>query len=516
MGEPIVIKPIFLIFSLVLLALFVLTVFIKAKQGINRGAYKQLCSLALIILSAAAAFFTVSHSSDLAFELLVRTDMADILGFLESLTAPLDSTAKEVLLSFSGEAVAYLLSIPIAIIAPFLFFLVFIVVRLIFGAVYRFIQTKIYIPHPYGRFSRRISGFCGALEGLLITLVCFIPLMSLLNLAVPIASRVESEDGGVTELAEGIEDFDRSPVIRLLGAAGGDYILSELTTVGSQSDGVDVKGELVCILDLVEDIIHLSRNAGDSSKKVFSSENGRLLVSILGSLEESDYLTLLISDSIHLVSTAVFSGVPEESDEPIERLLISMREFLDGSTKSSVKSDLRTARELFAFLTEEDIIGALDKDTGDAKDILAQKDNDGNTVIKNTVDTLKENPRADDMIVAVNELAVSLMVDSGSAGESSADAYAAIKAGFSELLDIPTSLSDREYTAATAECLGRTFDLNRINMSGDMLLKMAESTGEYIKSQKQSGAVSDSQKSLTDTQTCDILLIYYDLYHDCK
>ncbi len=504
----------FLLFSLLLLIIFCTTIFFKARGGLKQGSVRKLCSLLMVVLSASASFLIVTFGGDLVYDFLCGITMEEMLLTLENLLGPFDESTRLVLLSFSPEAVAYLVSIPIAVLAPFFFIIFYIVARLIFRLIYKAVDNRTYIPVTNGIAGRKIGAALGAAEGIMILVICFIPLMSVLNWVVPAVSETEPENPAAAELIDGLEDFDRSPVIMLAGVLGGDYILDELTTIGSRSNSINVEEEILCIIDLIGDISRLTDSNGTDSLENCSDENGELIISILDNLERSEFLSLLISDSIHLISNAVFSDLPDEPDKPIDKLFLSIKDFLNSSTKDTVKKDLNTAKELFIFLSDDEISSAFSTSDGNAAmNVFSKKDESGNTVIKNTTDTLKQNDRTEGIVDALNELSVSVMKDQlASSGEESSASYESVKAGLDRLASVSLGPTDEEYNASIKEILRSTFEDNAIDISDTMLENMAEETGAYIKESRANGSIPDGATVLTPAQTNEILIIYYGLY----
>ncbi len=503
----------FTLAALVLTLIFISVVALKTRRGMKNGAYIQPLSLLTVVLSAITAFILMSIAGNRLFGTLEEKTMAELLELLEGKTGiSFGESAEEILLSFNPEAVSYVLAIPIAILAPIIFLLLYIIAKALFSIIFKICKAMIKIPKRVDTVGKAIGGVLGAVEGILVMIVFCIPLTSLLNLSVPIMAKLDIENETFTEISDGATELSESAVIKLVSLAGGDFLADELTYVGSANNKIDVKHEILSIIDLVNGIMEFAESSHGEISEMLTPENEKLLDSILQSLEGSDYMPMLLAGAIHILSDSLFSNLPAEPTESQDKFMLSIKSLLDTSTEDTVIKDLTTMKELLFFLESNGVIDAMNNgSTGAYEEIMSKKDDEGNTVIKKAISILKSNPRASGIIAALNELSVSIMA--GVIGEDSSITYESVKEGLNDLIAIPDDLPEEEYKETVKETLGATLTSNNIEISDEMLDEVTDKVSEYLKDNE---VIPEGTEELSDEQINDILLQYYDAYLDYK
>ncbi len=511
------IKFYFTIAALVLTAIFIATVVLKIRKGIKNGAYLQPISLLTVLLSSVTAFVLMAVASDLLFGSFEGKTMADLIEYVESnFGIAIEGSAEEILLNLSPDALAYILAIPIAILSPIIFLVLYLVANGIFSIVFKIVKRVLSIPKRVDTVGKTIGGVLGALEAIVVLIVFYIPLTALLNMSMPIISSMDIEDDTFTQISEGAKELSDSPVMKLVNYAGGDFLTTELTNIGSMHNKINVRDELTCIVDLVKDIVEFSSRADGASAEELTRESEWLIASVLTAIDRSEYISLIVSDSVHIVSGIVFDKVPETSKDPLDKLLISIRTFLDTGSRDTISEDLSTIKELIVHVADTDLFSAISSESKDAiKDVFVAKGSGENTLIKNAINTLKSNPRTTGIIAALNEYSVSIMYENigGEVMEDSAVVYEQVKEGLNDLISIPDDLPEEEYKESVKETLSTTLTNNNINVEDDILEDMTTKVTEYL---KENDTIAEDATEITDEQVTEILLKYYDAYLEYK
>ncbi len=500
----------FTIAAFVLLAILAVKVLIKTIKGLRRGGYIEVCKLLITILSAVIALFIVKFSEETLFRILETQTMEDLLTAIESVGVKFEPSTRDFLLTFSPESVGYVLTIPVTLLLPIVFCILYMIIKILLNLGFYIIKQKLYIPQTYSMPGRSIGAALGAIEGVIATVVLFVPLITLLTVAHPITSMLNNEDPTTGEIAAGIEEIEKSPALKVAGIFGGNLIADQFTTIGSGDDRIDVVYEINCIADLVKDIAKLATTDTSSSGTIFTEESEKIFDSMLSTLDDSEYMCLILSDGMHVVSKLFLGDTPAAPADSYDKLIASVKELLDTSTRDTVVDDITTAKDFLFFFNDHGVLGTLTDDNSDSiTEAFVKKDAEGNTLIKSAIGILQENPRTTGIVTVLNELTISLMFGDVSPDNNSGEMYENVKGGFQDLVDIDPELPPEEYKENVKNTLDSTLTDNGINLEPDVLDSMSEQVTDYLNESRANGTLPEE---IGDAEVTDIILTYYEAF----
>ena len=145
-------------------------------------------------------------------------------------------------------------------------------------------------------------------------------------------------------------------------------------------------------------------------------------------------------------------------------------------------------------------------DTSSLSEILAKKDESGQTVLTRVISKLNSNQRTAKLVTALTKLSITVMADSfGGNGVITEETYENVKEGINEILSIEKEdyADDPDgYVNAISDSLDKTFTENGIELEQEVVDKMAEHVANNY----------SEVESLTDQEINDIILSYYNAY----
>ena len=503
------IKDIFSIASIVLKAIFAIVVILKTRKGAKRGAYQQPIHLGVVLIGAIISFIATLILSSSVFTALDGFTMEELVGKVESLTgAPFDEQMRSVILAINPSTITALLALPVALMCPIIFTLCYFALSFLTNTAYKIVCKACGLQRRRDTVGKVIGASLGALEGVLVMTLFLVPISSIFNLATTVTSEIQTDDAATVEVFEAIDGFTETPVMQLASFAGGDFLTRELTTVHVQDSDVNLSKEIAVGFEIFNNISLIS-NLGEGE---ISDEQRAAVSAIIAALERSDYLPLILSDATHALSALVFGDVPENPTKPEEKLTKALADMLSSSTPDTIVDDLAMIMDAAFLLIDNGVFEALEGGDEDAiTTLLSQRDEEGNSIIKQAIRLLTSNPRTSGIIAALNELSVSLMCQSMGIEGDAAQVYEDLKQGLNDVAAItPDSYeTEEEYHEALGETLNQTLVNNGIELEEEMLDTMTGYVGDYLEEARENGTLDEQ---LTDENVTEIILTYYDAY----
>lgn len=315
---------------------------------------------------------------------------------------------------FSTTLNQTIIGLPVALIAPLVFVVLYLVLKLLTGIVYAFVvffagrrMKKVSKKVPYAK--ERAFAWSAA-AGLLTLVVVLIPVAFYGGMAADAIAFIsnidvldkETEATLDTVSEEYITPITDSVLIQAFRAMGGDTMLGELTTFKLNGEVISVNEELENILDVANGVAPLL----GSDFQDLSKSDAQKIVNAVDSLTESKFLTSIAAEAVYFFTDDIVNGdEPLSLDETgmfdtlVDRVVHTLHDDAkavvrpqEGVTSADVtknrsrfKADLKTVAELAANLLES---GAL-ANTGDT-DALLDELATGDT-IKNMISTLGKN-----------------------------------------------------------------------------------------------------------------------------
>lgn len=431
------IKSIFSIVNIVLIALVALVVLLKARGGAKRGAYRQPIHLAGVLLTAITAFLVTTIGCNMILSMFEGKEMSDVIATLEtSLGFTLDAETAAMIGSFDAQLIAYLLAIPLALLSPLVFFLIYLVACFIFVPARIAVTKFCKVPRRVDTTGKTIGAVLGALEGVLVMAFMLLPITALLRLGVPVIETIDVPDEDLTQVLEGVEEVYESPAIQLVSFVGGEFLADELSTVRLEDSRINLSDELSIGIELVYEISGIM-----NSEEVSATQREASLNNAIALLKRSNYLPIVFSGAMNIVADAIDEFMPQmPADDPMaaltDNLAVSLKNFLKESRAETVIDDLDTFVQLYIILDTNQVLDIISENPEGAISAFTAKDENGKTVLSKMIATLGSNTRTMPIITALNEISVSVMLQGmGVTGETT-EVYNELKTGINNVVSV--------------------------------------------------------------------------------
>lgn len=518
-------ESILLTISIVLTVIVALVVVLKARAGAKRGAYVAPIHLGSVLLSATVAFILTGVFTGMLLSTLAEISLIDFVREIElTMGETFDPEIHEMIASFDPAVISYVVAIPAALFSPFIFFLLYIFCRLVFGAVRGVVVKACAIPKRVDTTGKTIGAVVGGLEGILVVVLCLIPITAFLNIGTSVTQKIDFEDEAVAEVIDSIEEFNEAPVFGLIRTMGGEFLTGELTTVSLGGRRVNLMNEIDVGFELYNDItIVLAEEDGEDF--AVTPEKQAAIDRVVAMIEQSDYLPMVLSSAMHMVSGPLLGEIPENPTEPMDRVMAALGNFIESTTPDTITADLRTFVDAFFLLNENGAFETLTSgDTEAIMEALSEKDESGDTIIKKLIRMLGANPHTKTIIAALNELSVSIMCDSLGFTGDTAQVYDDLKQGLNDIISItpPADKDDEEAVAAYKEELkttlkdtitgslenvatGEELEEIREQLTDEVMDEMTEQVSNYLEE-------NPEITEMEDEDVTEIILTYYDAY----
>lgn len=496
--------------SAVFIIYFLVTVIWQLFRGWKRGLFRQALHTGLTLLSAIIAFSVASSIGNELLSTLADTSTAELIAAIESASGPLPANVTGIISSIDLKLIDYLLMMPATtLIAPFLFTTIFLLLNWLFRIAY-FILHKL-LPHG-ANLVFRLSGLgVGLIEGMLIAGCVLLPIVSITTIADDVMATVEeselAESEGVQEILD-IYEQDFAPVTNnmafgIVKTFGGKAALNNMATVKDGDIKMNMRDEMITTVRIAL-IASTSFEGADMKAPNDTAKAG--INAMLDELDDSYYLTTIVAGTLSGMARAVDGGhLNFELDSTYASLLNSAISVLKSTTVKTLDDDLDTIKNVYFILGDNEVLAALTAEDADVSAILTQKNENGDTVINQVIDTINKNAHMSPLVTALTKLSLSVICETISVGENSDEIYDNLKGGLNTTLTEVKKddyATEEEYREALSESINVTLIENDINLEPEIVSGIADHVAENY------GDVD----SLSDEEFNDVMLSYYDAY----
>lgn len=496
----------------IITAIFAVLVVFGAIKGLCRGAVRQTVRTVTIILSALIAFFLVTG---ITLRLSVMCEGKTVEAFLTemniiSVLDSLEPQMRDIVSGMDAQTLKTVLLVPLSVLVyPLLFTAVFIVISAVMEIIHAIICLIFHIKKKNNTKLTRLIGMAiGAVQGLAVAIILFMPIANLLGIADEAVNSPALRDSDNTELQEFLTGYDTyaqeasdSFVIKLTQKVGGNALCSAMSAV--KIEDVKYKGRDLTshAIDIVNDIMDLTAEEIDLNSP--TDEQKSKIKAIEKKITDDTYFATVFSGVLSEYSKAVGKGTVEiESEPPMDSFIAAFFEIFETSSASNVGDDMETLLDVYFILAEGEVIENLG-DEEQTKAAFIRKDSDGKTVISKAISSLRTNSRTAPLTAAITELSIAIMSAELELDDDASVIYANVKDGVGSLHNIDKdSMSQTEYKTAVTESLDDTLRESGIDLPDEMVEDMADF---YI------SEFSDAE-SLTEENIDDVIFSYYDAY----
>lgn len=532
--------------EIVMISLYVLIgvlALIGLIKGLTRGICRQTVRSMTVICAAILAFIIARSLIPAIRDYVDGKTVGETVGAV-GLSGVYESALPEEIRNivgcFDSEFLGTVVSLPImTVVVPVLFVLLFIVlsavlllVHVILCGVFGFAKRKNNIA------TRLLGGVLGLVQGVAVAAILIFPAAGLLTVSAEAAEQIRAEstvsagestaavplEGEVTDGGAGggetqptfLELYDKilkpiydSPVITLVNKCGGDAMMSAFCTDGEGEEKTDMREGVVAIIGVVNDASGMN---GMDMQKLTEDDKAKI-DALIARIERSDYLSSVVAGFIRGIAVAVDSGYLEvQGEEPYKGIMESGIAVFRDTNESTLHADLKTIRDVYFLMSDEDVVLALAGAEGamSMEDALAQTDENGDTVIRRVSAMLNENEHTRSLTGVLTKVSVSIMAKAygDGLGIDAEQTYENVKSGLSKISGIDKGLTDEKYTAEVASTINTTLKGSEIDLEPGVVDEMAKYVTENYK-EKPDG-------ELTDKELDDIIISYYDAYLKTK
>ena len=490
--------------DLVLTALFLIIVAWSVVRGLMRGFGRQAVHIGLTVVAAVISYvLTLS----LAEVICAFFTPESIKMMVESAGVSAGALDIGVIANYLSSVETLMMLPARVIIAPIAFATTFVILNAIVGIISGILCAAFGIDKPNGSPAKLILGASiGLVEGLLVATIVLLPVAGIFNVADRSVDAVRDKDGdrynGIVEIYDeycgGISDHF---AVKLSSACGG-FMLDKLATVNVNDHDVNLRDESVEIADVVMEFYTL----GDINYSALTEDNKVALRSAVTALENSEYLTLLVSGIFSDMGRAFADGVvPVSAPAPYDVIINPTIKIFATSNKDNFRSDVDTLLEIYFILSDSGVLSSFGQAGQESamRDAFIGKDANGETTINKVVNMLNQNEHMRPIVKSITDMSLMMLSNQFGGDVTVAETYESVKSGLKDVVAIDRdAYSEEEYKAIRNETLNNTLVANNITLSADEI----DGIGNYIDEN-----YGDTNE-LSDEQFNDIIFSYYDVY----
>lgn len=440
--------------SIIFTILVVAATLIGAAFGLIKGFTKSTIRIISVLLAILISFFIAVPIS----KLFINSENLDLLISNLEMTE-----AYNELVEASPALGELFTAIPIAIIAPIVFLILFFLLKLIMLIPYSIVGSIFTKNKEKEPFKKRALGIpIGAAQGLLSIMVVLLVVAGFVSIADKSVDAVlKDNSGALSDVQNGLEEVDfyieeikRDPVMRVLCTkseadktesasfksnkvslaktvstqkTNNNFVFEGLSKIKFNGESLSLTNECVAISETVVSAAPLLNmgDSGISEKEIAAIEN------VLAKFESSEILTVVGADIISGACEKWSNGedflgasspsISEEIDPVITALLGSMKD----SDSETLKQDMGDVVEILKVFEKHDLLSSSDTDS-------LMKNINGD-VISESLTILSSNDRFNVVIPEVTNLGIKMIASSLNISDISDKIY--IESGNVELTE---------------------------------------------------------------------------------
>ena len=354
--------------NLAMVIFFLCTVAFSAWRGWRMRTARACWRLATVVCAAGLAFVTVS----------ILLSNAGAVFSQESLMQAFETADPEIhqfltdAFSLFPNAVALALALPISVLAPILFILIYIVYSIPLYIIYLIIAIIVFPKRKESKLHlTRLWGLiAGTVKGMVVSFVYIFPLLGLgliVNNAFAHIDTSADPDLQViadtaAEATDAVCDF---PGIKLLYNAFGDSFFSALTSFSCEIDGVTYKCDISQEADTFGKIIVNAKPILDADFNNLGQKESDALKAVAADINNSTILRVILSEALSSMCEQWSQGnapldiqKPSVDDAHMQQILDGAIETFRNSTPNSIGQDLIALADAIDVLISHNVFNA--------------------------------------------------------------------------------------------------------------------------------------------------------------
>lgn len=260
--------------------------------------------------------------------------------------------------------------------------------------------------------SRLAATGLGAVQGVIIVAILFIPISCYLSIAQPTLGELTAQgvlpadDPTIVQVQDIMDELDAAPVLNVYRMLGGRALSDSVMSMKVAGMNVKVSEELSSVITLAQQVIELSKTEFES----YGEEQAEIIRSIGDSFAESRVLSPIVGDIVYAATDAWLSGEEflgmerpslGENGEILEPMVTALLEILHDDAKQTLllQADVKTTAELVSILARNGVFAHL-------SNMNALMDSLSGDAVSSMVTALGENQSMKRMIPEIMNLGV--------------------------------------------------------------------------------------------------------------
>ena len=346
-------------------------------RGMFKGTFRSLSDVVFVIFNVIASAFISKEiakavlSPQKLYEMLIsaneKLNNKTVAGWISTIEPYLKDG------EFLAEAdYSYLLALPVVILAPIIFMLVFLVIGLVLKIV-KFILNRFLIPKTSNFVLKLIGGALGAVRNVLAVAVFIVPIIGYATYSVNVIGMVQETDESI-EIADQAEldNMVNTGAVAVINNCGGQWLFESLSTVRVHDIKVSLTDETDNIIGVYKKVIPLT----EIDMANFTNEETAKLDEAINEIEKSEYLTALVTSVISQTTGELYKKnklmgyeLPYygETFDPVAKCVLKLMSTMDSK---GLVADLRTYSNVLKHMVNAGLFRELNDENGDLYIVL--------------------------------------------------------------------------------------------------------------------------------------------------
>ncbi len=413
-----------IIFAAVLLFFVALSVLWSVfVRKLIKTRIKSICKIVCLVLAIIGTVAAKDFVLDQAF-------IKDTL--LPSISSSLPAEVMD-MINASPALLEVAAGLPVALVTPIVFVVLYIVFAILAAIVYMFIllfagrklKRSAKNNVPYAKARSIAWSACSAILALVVILLPIAFYGGLVDDAMSVLAETDVMDAETQKMVDDItkeyvDPITKGTVVEMFRAFGGDMIIDEMTSFPLNGETVYIKNEFGAIADLAGNVMPLINAEGGPES--FGDKEADALVATVDSLTQSKFLVVIASEAVYLLTDDMVNGEEpmamadnEMFGDLITRTITIVHD--DAKKTDLFKADLKTVADMASALIKGGVLANMD-DTDALMDELA-----GGDTIKNVIVVLGKNNSMKCLIPEVTNIGIEAIANAVEVKADATEAY---------------------------------------------------------------------------------------------
>ena len=404
----------------------------------------------------------------------------------------------------------------VAIIAsPVLFIAFFTILKFLTFFLYKLLAGLAgAISYGKGWISTLLGAVVGLAQGVVIAAVIVFPISGLCGIATNARAPLIEKSTSPNEYIEMayttvIDDLADNPLFVYVDQYGGEAIYTDLITIKINGEQMYMGDRCIGAIKLIGDAMPIV--SPDFKWNNPTEEQRQAFENVVADVGDDELIAELMADIVRGIAVSYKKGGMDLGlSGATKQLMDDVMSMFLTSTKETVEGDLDVVVDIYLIMCDRHVLDSFSQGNHfDMRELLTDKDENGNTTSSVILKRLNEYDRATHIVTSFTKISLALMHGSQEFGQESEELYQSVKENITTVLTHNKSdfESEEAYREAVSNDLDKAFADNNIrieeNVKQDMIDYIANNYGDY-------------NGEITDAEVNDALLSYYESYANSK